>query len=295
MKKISSTKLNFTNKNNLNLNNNTSKLSRLNNENLSIKDLVGSSNDNINIQQTSSLLGIASDILSLATFGIVTDEDIFSIFRDNNIDNLFNYSRDIKKIETEGFFLFITLDDGYTYTFTKKNDSIILIGISDEDGHNFSFGRDGIDSLYDTIPAHDRLGDDEDIESIKLTETGLIVELDNVEYLIDNNTKKVVRFDNGFFGPTSIEKIDYYIDELCEQWSESLRDGYKTKEELKDTYLLASDNIKSILVKSNTIEIEFNSGCYLFIEEDMNGKSYYRIQRNSNVFYNSIPITEYEE
>ena len=255
MKKISSTKLNFTNKNNLNLNNNTSKLSRLNNENVSIKDLVGSSNDNINIQQTSSLLGIASDILGLATFGIVTDEDIFSIFRDNNIDNLFNYSRDIKKIETEGFFLFITLDDGYTYTFTKKNDSIILIGISDEDGHSFSFGRDGIDSLYDTIPAHDRLGDDEDIESIKLTETGLIIELDNVEYLIDNNTKKVVRFDNGFFGPTSIEKIDYYIDELCEQWSESLRDGYKTKEELKDTYLLASDNIKSILVKSNTIEI----------------------------------------
>ena len=109
---------------------------------------------------------IRSDRIKIIFDGIVPDEET------------------IKKIETEGFFLFITLDDGYTYTFTKKNDSIILIGISDEDGHNFSFGRDGIDSLYDTIPAHDRLGDDEDIESIKLTETGLIVELDNVEYLI---------------------------------------------------------------------------------------------------------------
>lgn len=294
MKKISSTKLNFTNKNNLNLNNNPSKLSRLNNENLSIKDLVGSSNDNINIQQTSSLFGIASDILSLATFGIVTKDDVIDIFEDNHIHNIdmIMFEDDIEKIDTAGTLLFVTLKDGNTYTFTKKNDDIILIGISDDAGHNFSFGSDGIDSLYDIIPAHDRVGDDKDIDSIKLTETGLIVELDNVEYLIDNNTKKVVRFENGFFGPTSIEKVDYYIDELCEQWSESLRDGYKTKEELKDTYLLSSDNIETILVRGNTIQLKFDSGCYLVIEEDTSGESYYRISRNSNVFFDSIPVTE---
>ena len=294
MKKISSTKLNFTNKNNLNLNNNTSKLSRLNNENLSINDLIGSSNDNINIQQTSSLLGIASDILSLATFGIVTKDDVIDIFEDNHIYNIdmIMFEDDIKKIDTAGTLLFVTLKDGNTYTFTKKNDDIILIGISDNTGHSFSFGSDGIDSLYDIIPAHNRAGDDKDIDSIKLTETGLIVEIDNVEYLIDNDTKKVVRFENVFFGPRSIEEVDYYIDEMCEQWLENLRDGYMTKEELKDTYLLSSDNIETILVRGNTIQLEFDSGCYLVIEEDTSGENYYRISRNSNVFFDSIPVTE---
>ena len=288
MKKVSKENLTFINKNNANLNNTVSSISQLNTDKISMGNLTETLNaNNIAAQPTSSLFDIASDIISLATFGIVTKSDVLDIFYDNYLNNIY-YQSDIKKIETVGTFLFVTFENGNTYTFTKKNNSIILTSISDDNGNYFSFGEEGIESLYDIIPVYDKAGDNKDIDSIMLSESGLYVELDNVTYLIDGDSKKIKQFDNDYFGATSVVGIELnYMDALCEEWSEKIRNKM-SKEELKRLYGLSADNIKSMRVTDNVIQLELDNSGYLYIEEKINGDCYFRFNYKGETIFDNM-------
>lgn len=275
MDKVPST--NFTFKNNkANINNSKKGMTNLSKN---VTDF-----DNIEVKKTSSFIDNIKDI-----FAFVTKDDVVDMFRDNHFKSVL--SSDIEDIQPFFDHLFVTMKNGYTYTFQQDGGDIKIVQISNSINDIINFGQEGIDSIYDIVGGHNPItGDKMAINDFYLNSYGISVTFNytGATYFIDKETKKVTSFSNPHFGNTSVTELRKYIDDFANKWAES-RDNIISVDDLKEMYHLSPDDITYINVSDNKIYITLNDYYYLTIVEDSKDEFSYRLSsKNGTEFYDEI-------
>lgn len=270
MKKISNTNLKFKS-NKTNINNSQAKIDSLSSSQTTI-------NDDIKKQNTNSFIDDVKDI-----FIFTTKDDVVDMFEDNHFPMILD--SDIKDIQPFFDLLFVTLENGYKYTFQQDGNDIKIVQIGNSNGDYINFGPEGIDSIYDMIPARDRAGDKENIQSIMIYQDELHVEISDTTYVIDMNTKKIKQFNNTSLGYVTSLDLDNYIDEFIETWSLNLR-GYDT-DYIKSLYNLSANNITSIVAEGGYIYLVIDDKHSLKIDATASNYNRFRFYSNGEVLFDN--------
>ncbi len=224
---------------------------------------------------TSSFIDTIKDIFLYAT-----KSDVVDMLKDNHFLSPYAIESNIKDIQPFFDLLLVTFENGYEFTFQKDGDNIKIVQIGNGQGDYVTFGSEGIDSLYDIIPAIDRAGDKETIRNINIYNDELWVELRETTYVIDTNTKKIKQFYNDSLGYVNSIALDNYIDEFARAWSKSKNSKKSSADDLKSLYNLSADNITSVLADGNYIYLKIDNRYSLRI--DAKASDYHRFKFSSN-------------
>lgn len=235
-------------------------------------------NDDIKIEKTS---GLNDALIGILEF--VTKDYVKELFKDNHLPDLFD--SDIEDIKTLGTTITVKLKNNYTYFFKFIDNEFKLIFINN-DTNTYYFGEEGIDKLYSLIPARDRAGDLMDITKLELKgEDRLYVEIGNVTYTIDCNTNEILWIENDRLGITGLDK---FIDDFASEYANNRRN--KDMNEIKDQFHLSTNNITSITVENNIINICFSDTFYLTIEELTPTHHQYYFRSGNYVYYDTMNV-----
>lgn len=269
MDKVPST--NFTFKNNkANINNSKKGMTNLSKN---VTDF-----DNIEVKKTSSFIDNIKDI-----FAFVTKDDVVDMFRDNHFRSVL--SSDIEDIQPFFDHLFVTMKNGYTYTFQQDDGDIKIVQISNSINDIINFGQEGIDSIYDIIPATDRAGDKQNIDSIMIYQNELHVEFSGTTYVIDMNTKKVKQFNNTSLGYVTSIDLNNYINEFIETWSLN-PNGYDA-DYIKSLYNLSAENITKIIAQGGIISMVIDDKYSLIVDATASNYNRFIFYSNGEVLFDN--------
>ena len=270
MKKVSSTNLNFKS-NKTNIDSSQMKISGLSSSQTNI-------NNDIKKQNTSSFIDDIKDI-----FIFTTKDDVVEMFDDNHLPIVFK--DDIKDIQPFFNYLFVTLENGYEYTFRQDGNNIKIVQIGNSNGDYINFGSEGIDSIYDIIPATDRAGDKQNIDSIMIYQNELHVEFSGTTYVIDMNTKKVKQFNNTSLGYVTSIDLNNYINEFIETWSLN-PSGYDA-DYIKSLYNLSAENITKIIAQGGIISMVIDDKYSLIVDATASNYNRFIFYSNGEVLFDN--------